>query len=633
MMAAIGWATPSLHGQSAPGLEELNRITLVGTVMAVDLERRTLTMQGGNGQVVTLDIPPNVGGLEQVKLGDNVLTVYSDRVKVRLKPDGEPPVDRWIEPSVTPRSGDLPGATVVRQREATATVTAWNPATRTVVFTGPQGVSYSRTVSMTTAAATLDGIRPGARADITWTEALEVSVQPATAVGSNQLPIGERGFNPTQEVAGERPEGPAVMAGPAELRFGGYLGVVGIFRDVNGGGGTGTSFASIPYRDTLQGNVSESRLTAQPSRLSIRADANVTEGQARFRRLSGYIEMDFNGNVPGTAGVSTTSVGLRLRHGFGEAQYRDSWFLAVGQTFTLMTPQKSQLSSWPSDVEMSQAVDTNYLAGMMWGRIPGVRVTWRPSRRFNWAFAAENPEQELGTDLVKLPACCSSDIGAQYNTGSEGLRVPNFMPDLHSRVAFNGNDDGWHVDVGGVFRVFRHELQPYDTGNDQRQAAGGVSANASARLSAGTKILGQFSSGSGMGRYIGGLVPDAAFTPEGGIEPIRTRSWVVGVEQALRGAVSLAGYFSGVESDARTFVDRGGAYIGFGYPGSPNSNNDSIREATVTFGWRTFQSANRGSVQLSTQLSWLDRKPFDPGTGPPSAEMFMLQVQLRYNLP
>src|SRR5262245_56215577 len=99
MMTALGWATPSLHGQSArtpgnspdeaqsrpaasstpatlPGLEDLNRITLAGTVMAVDLDRRTLTMQGSYGQVVTLDIPPNVGGLEQVKLGDNVLTVY-----------------------------------------------------------------------------------------------------------------------------------------------------------------------------------------------------------------------------------------------------------------------------------------------------------------------------------------------------------------------------------------------------------------------------------------------------------------------------------------------------------------------------------------------------------------------------
>jgi hypothetical protein len=184
-----------------------------------------------------------------------------------------------------------------------------------------------------------------------------------------------------------------------------------------------------------------------------------------------------------------------------------------------------------------------------------------------------------------------------------------------------------------VFRVFRHEQQPYDTGNDQHRNAGGVSANASARIAAATKVLAQFSTGSGMGRYIGGLVPDAAFTPDGGIERIRTRSYVVGVEQTLRGAVSLAGYFSGVESDAQAFVDRGGADIGFGYPGSPNSNNESIREVTLTLGWQTFKSPNRGSVQLNTQLSWLDRKPFDAGTGPPSAEMFMLQAQLRYNLP
>ena len=598
--------------------------------MALDLDKRLMTVESRLGQVITLDVPANVGGLEQVKLGDAVLTVYSDRVKVRIKPDGEAPVDRRIDPSVTPRTGDLPVATVVRQREATVTVTAWNPATRTVVFTGPQGISYSRSVSPTVGRATLDGLKPGARADITWTEALEISVQPAAA-DPNQLPT-ERVFNPSQEVASEVPEGPPVMVGPAELRFGGYLGIVGIFRDANAGGGTATSFASIPYADTLQGNVSETRLTAQPSRLSIRADANVTEGQARFKRLSGYFEMDFNGNVPGTAGVTSTSVGLRLRHAFGEAQYRQSWFLAVGQTFTLMTPQKSQLSSWPSDVEMSQAVDTNYLAGMPWGRIPGVRVTWRPSRRFNWAFAVENPEQELGTDLVKLPACCSSDIDAQYNTGSQGLQVPNLMPDLHSRVALNGGDR-WHLDAGGVFRVFRHELQPYNAGHDERRVAGGVSANVNFRVGAGTKLIGQFSTGSGIGRYIGGLVPDAAFTPDGGIEPIRTRSYVVGVEQSLRRALSLAGYFSGVESDARAFVDDGGVYIGFGYPGSPNSNNGSIREATATFGWRPFQSPDRGSVQLNTQLSWLERKPFDRGTGPPSADMFMLQVQLRYNLP
>jgi hypothetical protein len=267
---------------------------------------------------------------------------------------------------------------------------------------------------------------------------------------------------------------------------------------------------------------------------------------------------------------------------------------------------------------------------MVWGRIPGIRVTWRPSRAFNWAFAAENPEQALGNNLVTLPECCSSDIDAQYNTGSDELDVPNLLPDLHSRVAFN-SINGLHVDVGGVFRVFRHELQPYGNGNDERTAAGGVNANASFRFGP-TTVLGQVSTGSGMGRYIGGLVPDAAFAADGSVETIATTSYVFGVEHQLQ-AFSLGGYFSGVEADDKTFVDTNGEYIGFGFPGSSNSNNQSVREATVTFGWQPFKLANRGSVQLNTQLSWLERKPFDRGAGPASADMFMFQAQLRYNLP
>jgi len=456
--------------------------------------------------------------------------------------------------------------------------------------------------------------------------------QPPEQVKAAQTPPGgERPFNPSQEVAGETPEGTAVPVGPAQLRIGGYLGLTGLFRDVNGGGSTGTAFASIPYGNELQGNVSETRLTAQPSRLSLRVDADFPEAKPRFKRLSGYFEMDFNGSISGNVAVTSNSVGLRLRHAFGEVQYGSSWFLATGQTFTLMTPAKNQLSSWPSDVEMSQAVDTNYLAGMMWARNPGVRVTWRPSRAFNWAFAVENPEQQLGRNLVTLPACCSDDLDAQYNTGSDQLNVPNLMPDLHSRVAFNGG--GLHVDFGGVFRVFRHQLQPYDSGNDERAAAGGVNANASVRLGSATKLLGQVSTGSGLGRYIGGLVPDAAFSANGSITPIDTTSYVFGVEQKLSATLSVAGYFSGVEADAAAFVDTNGRYIGFGFPGSSNSNNDSIREGTLTFGFQPFKIENRGSVQLTTQLSWLERKPFDRGLGPASAEMFMFQAQLRYNLP
>ena len=59
------------------------------------------------------------------------------------------------------------------------------------------------------------------------------------------------------------------------------------------GEASGTSFASIPYEDQVQGNVSETRLSAQSSRISLRVDADFPEPETRFRRLSGYFEMDF----------------------------------------------------------------------------------------------------------------------------------------------------------------------------------------------------------------------------------------------------------------------------------------------------------------------------------------------------
>jgi hypothetical protein len=452
----------------------------------------------------------------------------------------------------------------------------------------------------------------------------------ASLSAAQQVPTREQPANPTQEIAREQPEGPALDVGPARLRIGGYLGVTGIFRSTNSGGGVGTSFASIPYDDTVQGNVSEARLSAQSSRISIRVDADFPEPETRFRRLSGYFEMDFNGTTPGTVAVTGTSVGFRLRQGFAEVQYGRAFFLAAGQAFTLMTAQKDQLSIWPSDLELSQAVDTNYLAGMIWGRTPQVRLTWRPSPRINWAISLENPEQQLGRDLVVLPACCANDIDAQYNTGADELNVPNLMTDIVTRVAFNPIKP-LHVDAGGVIRVFRHTVAPYD--DDFKDVGGGASVNARYNVTAGTKLLIQSGFGSGFGRYIGGLAPDAAFRRNGSISTISTVSWVGGIEQEISPTLSLAGYYSGVNTDANFDLDTDGSYIGFGSPGASNANNRRVQEVTGTASYQFLQSPDRGSGQFSLQASWLTREPWSQGDGPAAATAFLFFAQVRYNLP
>jgi hypothetical protein len=428
-------------------------------------------------------------------------------------------------------------------------------------------------------------------------------------------------------VASETPAGPALLAGPTEIRIGGYLGVTGIYRSTSSGGGTGTSFATIPYDDTADGNLSETRLTAQASRLSIRVNAAPAENRAT---LAGYFEMDFAGTTPGNVAVTTTSVGFRLRHAFGEAQFDRRFLVAAGQAHTLMTPAKHQLSIWPSDYELTHAVDQNFVAGMVWGRIPQVRFTYRPTSAFNWAVSVENPEQQLGAGVVTLPSCCSADLADQYNTGSNNLSVPNLMPDIVTRAAFNVGQT-FHVDAGGVVRVFRHTLAPYD--DSSKQVGGGGSVNARLTVAGPLNLLGQFAYGAGLGRYIGGLVPDVSITADGRIHPIRTYSWVAGVEHQLSTRASIALYDSGVHANDNYSIDPDGAFIGFGYPGAPNAQNKTIHEVTGVFAWQQWKIEGRGSMQWTTQVSWLTRTPWSAGVGPSSADAMLFLTQLRYNLP
>jgi hypothetical protein len=463
--------------------------------------------------------------------------------------------------------------------------------------------------------------------------ARERSAESAAQIAANASPtqavVAQRPMNPTQEIAKERPEGPAIEVGPARLRIGGYLGLTGLFRSTNAGGNVGTSFGSIPYGDTVHGNVSEARLSAQSSRISIRVDADFPERRPRFRQLSGYFEMDFNGTTPGTVAVTSTSVGFRLRHAFAEVKYGETFLLSAGQAFSLMTPAKRQISMWPSDVEISQAVDTNYLAGLIWDRAPQFRLTWRPSSVFNWAVSLENPEQQLGRGLVTLPACCAADLEAQYNTGSDELSVPNLIPDTATRAAFNPTES-LHIDVGGVLRVFRHTLRPYD--NDFKEVGGGATLNGRLEVSS-TTLLGQGAFGSGLGRYVGGLAPDVAFRRVGSITPIPTTSWVVGLEQRASSRVSLAGYYSGLTTGDRFDAEAEGGYVGFGYPGSSSSNNRRIHQLTGTGSYQIVSSGDRGSAQLTVQVSWLEREPWSQGTGPDAASALMVFAQVRYNLP
>ena len=114
-------------------------------------------------------------------------------------------------------------------------------------------------------------------------------------------------------------------------------------------------------------------------------------------------------------------------------------------------------------------------------------------------------------------------------------------------------------------------------------------------------LLGQFAYGAGMGRYRGGLAPDVSIAADGTIHPIPTNAWVAAVEYRISAPLSIGAYDSGVRIDHSYPVDADVTYIGFGYPGSPNSHNRSIDEITGVLAWQPWKIAGRkgslGSVE------------------------------------
>ena len=184
---AILMSAPSIAGAQTTRQATLNEVTLRGTVQSIDRTARTVTVQGESGNLVTLDVPTTATRFEQVKVGDTVTMTYYDRVSVRAKAPGEAAVNQTLEPTTTATEGALPGATRARQRVATMTLTALDPATRSVTFSGPTGNSYTRFLIDTVDPALFASLKTGDRVDVTWTEALTLQVT-ATAPAAAAAP-------------------------------------------------------------------------------------------------------------------------------------------------------------------------------------------------------------------------------------------------------------------------------------------------------------------------------------------------------------------------------------------------------------------------------------------------------------
>ncbi|HEY2906738.1 MAG TPA: hypothetical protein VGJ29_12630 [Vicinamibacterales bacterium] len=425
-----------------------------------------------------------------------------------------------------------------------------------------------------------------------------------------------------------------IHIGDSDFTIGGFMDATSITRSTDTGNGLGTSFGSIPFTTTATGapnpagNLAETRFSAQNSRLTLQATSKV--GGAS---LKGYLEADFLGNTSTNFNVTSNANTLRMRLYWVQFTTGKFEFLA-GQSWSMLTPNRTGLSPAPGDIFYSQDVDTNYQSGLTWGRELGFRFIAHASSVVTAGVALENPEQYVGSAVV-LPAAFP---GGEVDNGASAIgsasAVPNQFPDVIGKVAFDpktGNTHQ-HIDAAVLVRGYK-TFNPANSSTATATGTGG-SVNFVIEPVRNFRLIATNFFSNGGGRYIANAnIPDFIVNSDQSLSTVKSWSGIYGLEVQPKNTL-LYGYYSVVRADELTGFDANGTTrIGFGIPGSQSANH-KVDEITVGVTQTFFRDPKIGGMQLMIQYSNVQRTPFSvPVNTPSSAKTNMVYVNVRYILP
>jgi hypothetical protein len=439
--------------------------------------------------------------------------------------------------------------------------------------------------------------------------------------------------------------------GSAEFTPGGFLDLTNVYRSTNVGSGIATAFGSIPFNNQLpQAGLSESRLSAQYSRLSLKVDTHLTDSTA----LTGYVESDFLGFQPANAYQTTNSNSLRLRVYWANVRH-GKWEVLAGQEWSLLTPNRVGLSPLTPDVFYTLNEDPNFQVGLTWARQAQVRVVYHPTSNWTVGLSLENPQQ-FAPGSVVFP---STFFTAQFDNGSASTSaassatntaVPNLHPDIIVKTAFDAKPAGHslHIEAAGLLRSFKVLSDLTTPASTNTLTAGGGSLNLNFEVIHNLHLIANSFYSDGGGRYIFGLGPDVIVRPNGTLSGVHSGSGIAGLEYQATPRYMLYGYYGGayfqrdfgfLAATPASSCDGvlGFTCVGFGFPGSANTSNRSVQEATIGVIPTLWSNENFGRLQIITQYSYLVRTPWSiistSGPGPKNAHTNIVYAGLRYILP
>jgi len=219
-------------------------------------------------------------------------------------------------------------------------------------------------------------------------------------------------------------------------------------------------------------------------------------------------------------------------------------------------------------------------------------------------------------------------------------------PDLVAKLSADAGWGArkWHFETAGLLTAVGILTPTSITGSasvKEIREGGGISGAANMEVMKNLHVILTGFWSDGGGRYIGGLGPAFVVTQHGetsspfSVQMVHSGSGIAGFEWLVHKNSVIALTYSAAYFGREFSIDPStGHLVGYGFPGSSNSNNRTLQEGTLATQTTLWKFPGYGSVQVITQSSYIQRAPWYLAAGAPkNAHMFAGYANLRYVLP
>ena len=176
--AALALAACATEPAELPsGIVRESTVSSTATVKKVDLATRVVTLAGADGKSFDVKCGDEVRNLAQLRVGDRVTATYYESVAYEVhKPGSVEAGARAAVGAARAEPGEKPGAVAANVVEITATIESIDKSVPLVVLRRADG---ELTPIKVRDARKLDAVAVGDMVEITFTEAMAISVETA----------------------------------------------------------------------------------------------------------------------------------------------------------------------------------------------------------------------------------------------------------------------------------------------------------------------------------------------------------------------------------------------------------------------------------------------------------------------